>query len=280
MNKWNLIIDVANCTNCNNCFLANRDEHVDNDFPGYAAPQPRHGHRWIDILRRERGRAPMLDVAYLPTMCNHCDEAPCVKASGDGAVYQRDDGIVIIDPQRARGKKEIVDSCPYHAIWWNEELGVAQKWIFDAHLLDQGWKEPRCAQVCPTGAIRSLKAEDAEMVQVVEREKLEVLHPEFCAKPRVYYQNLYRYAQCFIGGSVAVDRNGTLDCLAGAEVALVRGGAILAQERTDVFGDFRFDRLDRDSGAYVLEIAHPDHGKKTIEVQLGESQYLGTTYLT
>ncbi|MBI2318200.1 MAG: oxidoreductase, partial [Betaproteobacteria bacterium] len=162
MKKWNLIIDVAKCTNCNNCFLTNRDEHVDNDFPGYAAPQPRLGHRWIDIRRKERGRAPMIDVAYLPTMCNHCDNAPCVKASKDGAVYQRPDGIVIIDPQRARGNKEIVKSCPYRSIWWNEEHEVAQKWIFDAHLLDQGWKEPRGAQACPTGAMRSLKVEDDE----------------------------------------------------------------------------------------------------------------------
>ena len=46
MKKWNLVIDVAKCTNCNNCFLADKDEYVGNDFPGYAAPQPRHGHRW------------------------------------------------------------------------------------------------------------------------------------------------------------------------------------------------------------------------------------------
>jgi len=279
MKKWNLIIDVAKCTNCNNCFLANRDEHVDNDFPGYAAPQPRQGHRWIDILRRERGRAPMIDMAYLPTMCNQCDQAPCVKASRDGAVYQRPDGIVIIDPRLAQGKKEIVSSCPYHAIWWNEERSVAQKWIFDAHLLDQGWKEPRCAQVCPTGAMRSLKAEDVEMEQVVQSEALEVLHPEFGTKPRVYYKNLYRFMKCFVGGSVAVDRNGTVDCLEGADVTLARGGAKVAQQRTDAYGDFKFDRLDQGSGAYAVEITHPSHGKKTIEVQLGESQYLGTTYL-
>jgi len=279
MKKWNLVVDVALCNNCNNCFLANKDEHVDNDFPGYAAPQPKHGHRWIDILRRERGRAPMVDVAYLPTLCNHCDDAPCVKASPDGAVYQRPDGIVIIDPQKAAGKKEIVGSCPYGAIWWNEERKVAQKWIFDAHLLDQGWREPRCAQVCPTGAIRSLKVEDSEMAQVAASEALEVLHPEFNAKPRVYYKNLYRYAQCFIGGSVAVDRNGIIDCLEGAEVTLTRDGAKLAQQRTDNYGDFKFDRLDQDSGVYSIEISHPDHGGRAVEAQLGESQTVGVIYL-
>lgn len=280
MKKWNLIIDVARCNNCNNCFLADKDEHVDNDFPGYAAPQPRHGHRWIDILRQERGRAPMLDVAYLPTMCNHCDDAPCVRASPDGAVYKRPDGIVIIDPQKLRGRKEIVESCPYGAIWWNAERNVAQKWIFDAHLLDGGWKEPRCAQVCATGAIRSVKVEDAEMAEIAETEALEVLRPELGTKPRVYYKNLHRFTKCFIGGSVAFRHDGVVDCVEAANVTLARGGTRLAEQRTDNYGDFKFDRLDKDSGAYTVEISHPRHGKKAVEARLGESQYLGTIYLT
>ena len=76
MSKWNMIIDVAECTNCNLCTLATMDEYVGNDWPGYAAPMPRHGHRWIDILQKERGQIPMIDIAYVPTMCNHCDNAP------------------------------------------------------------------------------------------------------------------------------------------------------------------------------------------------------------
>lgn len=279
MKKWNLIIDVAKCTNCNNCFLADRDEHVDNDFPGYAAPQPRHGHRWIDILRRERGSAPMVDVAYLPTMCNQCDQAPCVKASKDGGVYQRSDGIVIIDPQRAQGNEKVVDTCPYRAIWWNAERGVAQKWIFDAQLLDAGWKEPRCSQVCPTGAMRAIKIEDSEMERIATSESLEVLHPEFRTSPRVYYKNLHRFTKCFIGGSVAVDRNGIVDCQEGADVVLAHRGTSVAQQRTDTFGDFKFDMLDKDSGAYVIEISHRDHARIEIEVLLGESQYVGTIFL-
>jgi Fe-S-cluster-containing dehydrogenase component len=154
MTGWNLIIDVAKCENCHNCTLATKDEHVGNNFAGYAAPQPLHGHEWIRIQRRVRGDGPMVDAAYLPTMCNHCDNAPCIKAGGsDGTVRKRDDGIIIIDPEKAKGRRDLVESCPYGAIWWNEELHLPQIWIFDAHLLDQGWKEPRCAQTCPTGSI-------------------------------------------------------------------------------------------------------------------------------
>ena len=67
----------------------------------------------------------MIDVAYVPTMCNHCDNAPCV-AKGGGAVTKRDDGIVIIDPVKAKGRKDLVETCPYGHIWWNEELQVPQ----------------------------------------------------------------------------------------------------------------------------------------------------------
>ena len=40
MKKWNMVIDVAECTNCNLCTLATMDEYVGNDWPGYAAPMP------------------------------------------------------------------------------------------------------------------------------------------------------------------------------------------------------------------------------------------------
>src|SRR5258708_33197274 len=107
------------------CTLDGMDEYVGNDFPGYAAAMPKHGHRWIDILQKERGQAPMIDIAYVPTMCNHCDDAPCIKAAKDGAITKREDGIVIIDPVKAKGQKELVDACPYGHIWWNEEIGRA-----------------------------------------------------------------------------------------------------------------------------------------------------------
>jgi hypothetical protein len=108
MKKWNMIIDVAECTNCNLCTLSLMDEYVGNEWPGYSAPMPRHGHRWIDIKQKERGQGTMIDVAYVPTMCNHCDDAPCVNKGG-GAVTKRDDGIVIIDPVKAKGRKDLVD---------------------------------------------------------------------------------------------------------------------------------------------------------------------------
>jgi Fe-S-cluster-containing dehydrogenase component len=273
MKKWNLVVDVDNCTNCNMCVLAVADEYVDNDWPGYSAAMPKHGHRWINIERKERGMAPMVDVAFVPTMCQHCDDAPCIKAAKNGAVTKREDGIVLIDPVKAKGQKQIVDACPYGAVWWNEEKQIPQAWTFDAHLLDQGWKEPRAAQVCPTAAIRSFKIEDGEMEQLVKDEALSVLHPEHGTKPRVWYKNLHRYTEAFVGGTVARQVDGLTDCVEGVKVRLTKDGRTVAETVSDAFGDFKIDRLPVDSGAYRLEVSG---ASKPIDVTVGESVYVGT----
>ena len=278
MKKWNMIIDVAECTNCNLCTLATMDEYVGNDWPGYSKPMPKHGHKWINILQKERGQitggSPMIDIAYVPTMCNQCDDAPCV-AKGGGAVTKRADGIVVIDPEKAKGRKDLVDVCPYGHIWWNDEHQVPQAFNFDAHLIDQGWRQTRGHQSCPTGAMRAIYVEDEEMARTAKDEGLEVIRPELKTKPRVYYRNLWRYSKCFIGGSVSADANGVVDCVEGATVRLLRNGQPVAQATSDNFGDFKFDKLDENSGAYVVEIEAQGHRKRTLEIKLGVSVNLG-----
>ena len=273
MKKWNMIIDVAECTNCQLCALSAMDEYVGNEWPGYSAPMPRHGHRWIDIKAKERGQGTMIDVAYVPTLCNHCDNAPCV-SKGAGAVTKRDDGIVIIDPVKSKGRKDLVESCPYGQIWWNDELQIPQAWTFDAHLLDQGWQQTRGQQACPTGAMRAIKVEDDEMARIAREQELEVLKPEAATLPRVYYKNLWRYSKCFIGGSVSAEANGMVDCVEGAAVRLLKDGAEVANATTDNYGDFKFDRLDEGSGRYTIEVSGLGR-TKTIETTLGTSRSLG-----
>jgi Fe-S-cluster-containing dehydrogenase component len=278
MKKWNMIIDVAECTNCNLCTLATMDEYVGNEWPGYSKPMPRHGHKWINILQKERGQvtgqSPMIDIAYVPTMCNQCDDAPCV-AKGQGAVKKRHDGIVLIDPEKAKGRKDLVEACPYGHIWWNEEHQVPQAWNFDAHLIDDGWQQTRGHQSCPTGAMRAVYIEEADMARMVQDDGLEVMRPELGTKPRVYYRNLWRYAKCFIGGSVASEASGLIDCVEGAKVRLLKDGACVAEATTDNYGDFKFDKLDEDSGAYTVEISVAGGGMKMIEAKLGASVNLG-----
>jgi Fe-S-cluster-containing dehydrogenase component len=277
--KWNLIIDVAKCEECHNCFLACKDEHVDNDFLPFSVAQPRHGHRWLNILTRERGQFPLVDVASLPVLCMQCDNAPCMKNARDGAVYKLENGIVIIDPVKAKGQKEIVKTCPYGVIWWNEEKQVPQKCTMCAHLLAEGWKEPRCVQSCPTGAMRIINVSDSEMAQIVKQENLEVLHPEYKTLPRVYYRNLYRYLKCFIAGSVAFQRDGVIDCADGAKVTLFRKSEKVSETAADNYGDFKFDNLGENSGDYRLEIDFRTYSRKIVEVRLSTSQNVGTILL-
>ncbi|NKB50207.1 MAG: oxidoreductase [Alphaproteobacteria bacterium] len=279
MKKWNLIVDVANCTNCNLCTLAVQDEHEGNAFAGYAEAMPKHGHRWIEIERRERGTPPVTDVAYLPTMCQHCDNAPCIAAAPD-AITKRDDGIVLIDPVKAKGRKDIVDACPYGAIWWNEEKQVPQHWFFDAHLLDTGWQEPRCVTVCATNALKAVKVEDTEMQQLIEEQELEPLRPDLETQPRVHYKNLWRYTKAFIAGSVSSERDGIVDCVPGATVTLRGDGETIAEQQTDRFGDFKFDRLDPDGSAYEMTVTAEGHTSATLNVSLDETTNVGEIRLT
>lgn len=279
MDKWNLIIDVERCENCNNCVIAVKDEHVGNTFPGYSAPAAKENAELIAITRQTRGETPLVDTAYLVTMCNHCDDAPCMKVGGD-AIRKRDDGIVIIDPDKAKGRKDIVKSCPYGAIVWNEDSQLPQTWIFDAHLLDQGWTQPRCEQSCPSGVFEAVKISDAKMQERVDAEALEVLKPEFNTKPRVYYRNLYRYKKCFIGGTVVAPVNGVEECLEDAKIQVFQDNNLIGTTTTDEFGEFKLDKLEPNSGDYRVSIRHPDCGEMIINTHLDSSRYLGVIQLT
>ena len=278
MKEWYFIIDIAKCWDCNNCFIACKDEHEGNDWPGYTLEQPRHDHRWINVQRRERGQYPLIDVAYRPTPCMHCKDAPCVNAS-KGAISRREDGIVLIDPEKSVGRKDLITSCPYGVIFWNEEQNVPQKCTMCAHLLDDGWSQPRCAQACFTGALQAIALEQSEIDTMVESEGLEPLHPEKRTKPNVYYKNLHRFDKELIAGSAAVQNDGVVDCAQGVQVKLYRGDKLIGESKTDAFGDFRFDGLPGDSGEYTVELQPEGASFQTIAVNLTTSINLGTIML-
>lgn len=277
--SWHLIVDVERCNNCRACFLAVKDEYIGNDFPGYSAAQPAQGHNWLDIKRHERGSYPIVDAHFVPVMCNHCENAPCMQAAKDGAVTRRADGLVIIDPIKAKGQKQIVDACPYGAVSWNEEAQLPQAWTFDAHLLDQGWDRVRAEQCCPTGVFRTLKVDDAEMQRLTEAENLTVLQPELGTRPRVHYKNMHLVTHCFIGGTVVTDRSGVEECVTEADVALFQAGQEISRTRSDSFGEFKLDRLPPHSGDYELRITSTSGRYETQVTLAADSPYLGVLKL-
>jgi hypothetical protein len=113
------------------------------------------------------------------------------------------------------------------------------------------------------------------MAKLAADQGLEVIKPELGTKPRVYYKNLWRFSKCFIAGSVSGHTDdGTIDCFEGAVVRLLKDGDMVAEASTDNYGDFKFDRLNENSGEYIVEIS-TGRSKKTLTVQLGVSINLG-----
>lgn len=272
MKQKYLVIDNRWCLDCNNCFMSCKDEYVLNSWPGYTEAQPRHGHRWMNIERHERGRYPRNDYIYLPKPCLHCEDCPIVAA---GYATKREDGIVLIDYDKARGKKEVVDMCPYGCVYYNDQLDVAQKCTMCAHLLDDpSWEQhcTRCAHSCPTGSIMSYDMEPEEFEKMIEAEGLEPLGDK-CGKPHVWYKNLYRYTKNFAWGAILIDG----DCFEGAKCVLEKDGAAIAEQETNYFGDFKFDGLD--DGDYVI---HVDANGKKADIEFtiaGKSLNLDYTEL-
>ena len=262
------VIDVAKCNGCYNCQLVCKDEHVGNDWTPYAKPQPDTGQFWLKMNEYVRGTIPKVKMSYVPVLCMHCDDAPCIPACPvEGAIYQRDDGLVIIDPKKCTGCQSCVDACPYGVIFYNESLHLAQKCTGCAHLLDRAdgsWKVPRCVDACPHEAIKF--GDEAELSALIG--KAEVLHPEYGLKPRVYYLNLPKK---FIAGTVYDPAEE--EVIIGATCTLTGDGTGTAT--TDGFGDFWLEGLK--VGTFSLKIEAARFAAKTIdsistekEVNLGD----------
>lgn len=242
-----MVIDLAICNGCHNCQIACKDEHVANDWSPIAKPQPDTGQFWHKVINLERGTLPKVMVTYHHSMCQHCEEAPCIEACTAKAIYRRPDGIVIIDPDKCRGNKMCISACPYeNVIYFNDDLNIAQKCTFCAHLLDQGWTEPRCSDACPTGALSFGDEEDAKIKELIA--KAELLKPEVSTRPRVYYLNLPKK---WIAGAV-YDPEADL-CTEGATVtATNQKTGVKVSTTTDNYGDFWLKDLTE--GTYTILI--------------------------
>lgn len=263
MEKLHLVVDLAKCVGCFNCMMACKDEYVGNQWLPYTDSQQKHDQQWISPEKHERGVAPYTEMCFVTRLCQHCKNAPCEKEFPD-AVSRRRDGIVLLDPQKAKGNKDLVDACPYGMISWNDELETAQKCTMCAHLLDAGWKEPRCVQACPLRALSIVRCEDSKFEALVEDQKLRPL-TDGKNEPSVMYRNLYKYDTCFIAGALAYRDGGVDRAAADASVQLKINGELLKELKTDFFGEFKIDRIPKNSGTFDI-ICFMD-GHKPIETK-------------
>jgi len=74
--------------------------------------------------------------------------------------------------------------------------------------------------------------------------------------------------------------DGIEECAEDAEVILKQNDSEVARTTTDIFGEFKIDKLEKKSGQYELEVNSDSRGSISVEFDLGdESLYLGTMTL-
>ena len=277
--RYGIAVNTENCMACYNCVMACKDEHC-----GFAtevsAPQPHEGQFWVNIVSKERGDDNRkVKTSNVALMCAHCDDPACARAAKNGAVVRRGDGIVLIDPERAKGQKAIADACPIGAIYWDEELQLPQKCTMCAHLLDEGYAQPRCVEACPNQVLffGDLDDPDSEVSRVIAANRATPPKPLEGQKTSVTYLNL---PTVFLAGSVYLPGDETGDEPAdGAQVTLTcrETGAVI-QMKTNYFGDWEAEQLTPNA-TYDIRICFPGYQSVELTATTDTDHYVQETLL-
>jgi len=138
MKKYALVIDHEACWGCKTCEVACKQENNSTD-----------GIKLISVS--EDGPKVIngtLDFSFQVNLCRHCDDPPCAKACAEEAISKREDDIVVIDYEKCTGCQACIEACPYDAIAFDMNKGIAQKCNLCHHRVDRGLI-PACADnVC------------------------------------------------------------------------------------------------------------------------------------
>lgn len=195
-----MIIDLKRCVGCDACTVACA---IENNTPA--------GIFWAPVIHQEVGEFPNSKIAFLPTLCMHCEDPPCIKGCPTKAIRQRKDGIVIVDKDICAGHGACVSACPYGALSLYQErktqyseastpldemtnakykVRTAQKCTFNHASVDRGM-EPACVRACPTHCriFGDMDDPNSKPNQYIKRrgETPMQLKPELGTKPKVLY---------------------------------------------------------------------------------------------
>lgn len=177
--RYGMVIDLSACVGCAACAVACKMEH-----------QVPAGASRLVIREREVGLFPNLAVEFRPEACNHCENAPCVKACPTGASYQTPDGIVLVDVGKCIACGACVAACPYDARYLHPS-GYADKCTFCNHRIAAG-REPACVETCPTAArlFGDLDDPKSAVAQALAVQPAQArLRPGLGTQPKVIYLN-------------------------------------------------------------------------------------------
>jgi len=134
MKPYTLIIDHELCWGCKTCEVACKQENHTSDGIKLISV-------WEDGPKMINDK---LDVVFRVTVCKHCDDPPCRDVCPEEAITKRADGIVVLDDERCSGCEACIEVCPYNAIVFDADKGVAQKCNLCYPRVDQGLV-PACA---------------------------------------------------------------------------------------------------------------------------------------
>ena len=181
--RYGLVIDLERCIGCHSCRIACKVENNINTGSGIRVETVGGAHR-----DTPEGKFPQLSMYYLPMLCMHCAEPPCVDACTLEAIYKREDGIVLVDEEKCNGCQACIPACPYDALIYNPDGDIVQKCSLCAHRIEQGL-EPFCILCCETEAMFFGDLDDlaSEVSQMILRKGACVLYPERGTKPAIYY---------------------------------------------------------------------------------------------